>query len=226
MVRVIGLAGGDEFRVGCENMDREILASSGKENASVLIVPTAADANPVQAANHGVRYFTELGAKCSSLMVLTNNDANDSKIIQRIESADILYFTGGNPEYLLETIKGSILVKAINQLLEAGMILAGSSAGAMVMGSWMRMPSNDEVARGLDIVQGIVVLPHHENQNPEKITDWVDAKVPSGITALGIDAKSACLMTPKGWKVIGEGKVTVYKTANWCVYGPGSIVSW
>lgn len=225
MVKVIGLAGGEEFRIGCEGMDRELLAATGTQKARVIIVPTAADAYPVQSADHGVRYFTSLGADSRSLMVLTNRDSNDRKIVQQLEDADIIYFTGGNPEHLLDTIRDSALVEKIDQLLDTGTIVVGSSAGAMVMGSWMRKPSNSEVTRGLDIAKGVIVLPHHENRDLEETTFWINQTVPSGVIVLGIDAKSACLMTSKGWKVIGDGNVTVYLARDRSVYGPGSFIS-
>ena len=226
MVKIIGLAGGDEFRIGCESMDRELLAATGKKDARVIIVPTAADENPVQAADHGVRYFTGLGADSRSLMVLTNRDANDCKIVQQLEDADIIYFTGGNPEHLLNTIKHSALVAKIVQLLDIGTIVVGSSAGAMVLGSWMRKPSNSGLTLGLDIAKGAIVLPHHENQDLEETAFWINQTVPTGATVLGIDAKSGCLMTSRGWKVIGDGNVTVYLAGDRTVYGPGSFISY
>ena len=38
----IGLVGGEEFRVGCEDMDREIMRVSGQQPSRVLVLPTAA----------------------------------------------------------------------------------------------------------------------------------------------------------------------------------------
>ena len=37
----IALVGGGEFRTGCEDMDRRIMAASGKDPAKVVVVPTA-----------------------------------------------------------------------------------------------------------------------------------------------------------------------------------------
>ncbi len=35
----LALVGGDEFRTGCEEMDREIMRASGHDPAKVVIVP-------------------------------------------------------------------------------------------------------------------------------------------------------------------------------------------
>ena len=46
----LALAGGDEFRSGCESMDAAILAATGRPRPVVLIVPTAAAfENPARA---------------------------------------------------------------------------------------------------------------------------------------------------------------------------------
>ena len=49
----LALVGGDEFRAGCEEMDREIMRASGHDPAKVVIVPTAAVTGPAKAANDG-----------------------------------------------------------------------------------------------------------------------------------------------------------------------------
>ena len=46
MAGVIGLVGGEEFRVGCEDMDREIMQASGQDPSRVVIIPTAAGSGP------------------------------------------------------------------------------------------------------------------------------------------------------------------------------------
>ena len=74
-------------------------------------------------------------------MALDHDDASDAGIAAEVESADVVYLTGGNPAHLLETLRDSLLLDSIQTMLERGGTLAGSSAGAMVMGSW------DEVQR-------------------------------------------------------------------------------
>ena len=58
----IALAGGEEFRAGCEPMDLEIIRRCDIQSPKVLIIPTAADTAPNRAAKNGVDYFTRLGA--------------------------------------------------------------------------------------------------------------------------------------------------------------------
>ena len=103
----LALVGGDEFRSGCESMDAAILAATGSANPVVLIVPTAAAfENPARAADNGVRHFESLGGAASPLMVLNHDDAMDAGIAAEVESADVVYLTGGSPSHLLDTLRG------------------------------------------------------------------------------------------------------------------------
>ena len=91
------LAGGNEFRTGCEEMDRAILRAAGPAPARVLIVPTAAVTGPQKAAQDGVRHFARLGADSSELMVLDRTHADDHGYARELEGATMIYFTGGQP---------------------------------------------------------------------------------------------------------------------------------
>ncbi|HEU0020396.1 MAG TPA: hypothetical protein VFR55_01790, partial [Dehalococcoidia bacterium] len=109
MAGVIGLVGGEEFRVGCEEMDREIMKASGQDPTRVLVIPAAAVTGPAKAANDGVRHFSDLGGNASPLMVLERVHAEDADLIKGIEGAGVIYFTGGSPDHLLATVRNSLL---------------------------------------------------------------------------------------------------------------------
>ena len=164
----LALVGGDEFRRGCESMDEAILRETGKSSPVVLIVPTAAAfENPGLAADNGVRYFSALGADARRLMVLDRSDAESAEFVAEVETADVVYLTGGSPIHLLETLRESAVLAATLKALERGAVLAGSSAGAMVMGSWMRFR---EWRPALGIARGVASLPHHERSDPNTVS--------------------------------------------------------
>ena len=229
MAGEIGLVGGEEFRRGCEEMDREIMRASGGQPARTLIIPTAAVTGPAKAANDGVVHFGGLGGDSRQLMVLDREQAEDVDFIRPVDDAEVIYFTGGSPDHLLEVLRGSRLLASILGAVERGAALAGSSAGAMVMGSYMRRRGGWMEALGL--VPGVAVLPHHESRNPAEVSRELQAEAPPGLTFLGIDARSGCLGRPgndaspvAGWRVVGSGKVTVYRDGDWAVFQPGEIL--
>ncbi len=221
MTGTIALVGGEEFRAGCEEMDREVMLASGKDPAKVLIVPTAAVTGPEKAANDGVTHFAALGGSASRLMVLEHQHANDSGLIAPAGAADVVYFTGGSPDHLLGTLRRSALLSALREGLERGLVLGGSSAGAMVMGSVMRRPSTGEWVEGLGIAEGIGVLPHHERRDPGETMVELRQSAPEGVVYLGIDARTGVLGGPEKWRVTGFGKVTVYRGAEYAIYRAG-----
>ncbi len=219
MAGKIALVGGDEFLPNCRQMDNQLIEATGQVRPRVVIVPTAAAMErPSLAAQHGVQQFEALGADAVPLMVVNSEDANDEALTAEVERADIVYLTGGNPAHLLETLRGSLLLRRLLDGLERGIILAGSSAGAMVMGERMRFR---QWGGALGIVPGVAVLPHHERASKsqtarEVAVDRPDG--PDGITVLGIDGATGCFREGDGWRVLGVGNATVYGKGAWQVY--------
>ena len=220
----IALVGGEEFRAGCEGMDLEIMRASGQDQTRVLVIPTAAVTGPAKAANDGVTHFNGLGADANQLMVLDGVQANDAAFLQPVGGAGVIYFTGGSPDHLLESLKDSRLLQSILEAVAGGTVLAGSSAGAMVMGSLMRRPSSGGWVEALGVVPGTAVLPHHENSNSEEVAKQLREQAPASITVLGIDARAGCLGRPGNWRVVGSGNVTVYQGGDWQVYPSGAVL--
>ena len=218
----IALVGGDEFRAGCEAMDRVILGATGVDEPTVSIVPTAAaHQNPSMAASNGVTHFTGLGARASALMVLERSQANDEGLLSPVDSAHVIYLTGGDPSHLLEVLRDSLLLEKLRAALARGATVAGSSAGAMVLGSWMRFRTWTEC---LGIVKGVAVLPHHERSEPAKVAKEMEGATPSGVVVLGIDSETGCLTCADGWQALGSGAVTLYSEGRWARYSDGDAV--
>ena len=217
----IALVGGDEFRTGCEEMDREIMRESGHDPAKVVVVPTAAVTGPAKAANDGATHFRALGGDSSRLMLLERIHAEDPDFFVPATMADVVYFTGGSPEHLLETVFDSPFLKAVLESVDRGAVLAGSSAGAMVMGSMMRRPKAGGWVEALGLVPGIAVLPHHERSDQAETFSELQESAPSRLTFLGIDARTGCLGRPGNWRVVGSGRVTVYQGSEWQIFDSG-----
>lgn len=234
MAGTIALVGGNEFRAGCEDMDREVMAASGRNPAVVIVIPTAAVTGPSKAANDGATHFGALGGNADRLMVLDRSHADDAAFISAVNTADVAYFTGGDPDHLLATLRDSVLLRALKEGLERGMVLGGSSAGAMVMGSVMRRPplysapeggrSGDRWVAGLGIAPNICVLPHHEHRNPQETATELLRSAPEGLAYLGIDARTGVIGCQGNWCVTGYGNVTLYRAGEYQVFKAGEIL--
>ena len=222
MAGVIGLVGGDEFRPGCEEVDIALLSRTGVRHPKVLIVPTAAAAeDPSRAASNGLRYFSHLGAGAEALMVLGPADANDEHLISAVDDADLIYLTGGDPLHLLQTLDGSRYLQKLRSAHKRGAVVVGSSAGAMVLGSWMRFRG---WRRALGFVQGTAILCHHELSQPAKLANELMGSAPAGVLVLGIDSKTGCVLGAEDWEVLGPEGVTSYFKGRWERYTRGERI--
>lgn len=224
--RRILLVGGEEFRPSAAGMDRRILEITGKNAPRVAIIPTAAaHENPQLAASNGVRHFEGLGASAYGVEVVRREDAENPRMAAQLDGADVIYFTGGSPEHLHTVLAGSALLDAVKAAHNAGVIWAGSSAGAMVLGAVMRRPSSGSpVSAALNIVPNVMTLPHHERSDPEAVSGQLAGREYVGLTVLGVDGGSGVLLEPGGATALGSGNVTVYRDGAWRRYAGGEPI--
>jgi len=222
MPGLIILVGGNEFRPECEAMDRSLLARIGT-NPRVIILPTAAAReNPGLAAENGIRHFKRLGARAEAAMVVDPATAQDGKWLGLIQKADLVYLAGGDPVHLLETLRNSAAWEAARDVWERGRSLAGSSAGAMILGGRMWAPGEGWRA-GLALLPGIAVVPHHTRlAEVWKAKDML-ASLPEKVTLVGIDEATALVGPP--WEAVGMGKVVIYGPDKPTVFTQGQLVN-
>ncbi len=214
----IVLMGGGEFRPNCVAVDRSILGRMVGQPPRVVIVPTAAREGPSVVARNGVGYFQSLGVEATAAMVLARADAGDPHLASMFRPTDLVYLTGGDPWHLLQTLRGSRVWAAIVQAWSAGAIIAGSSAGAMVLGD--RMWWNGGWTDGLGLAPGVAVLPHYRLTASPKPEPWFGKL--GGLTVLGIPEATACISEyGHAWLVAGEAKVAVFGEDRAEVYGSG-----
>ncbi len=206
MAGSIVLVGGNEFRPNCELMDRSLLNRLGRK-PKVLILPTAARENPSLAAANGIRYFQNLGAAAEAADILDREDALDPEWAAKLEEAAFLYFTGGDPLYLLKVLENSPTWKTIVKLSQEGRMIGGSSAGAMILGEKMWIPEQGW-RKGLDMVPGLAVIPHHASLAARWGVQKMRDSLSPTIALVGIDEATALAGPP--WQVLGTGKVTLY----------------
>jgi cyanophycinase len=214
----IVLMGGNEFRPNCMAMDRSILSRMAGQPARVVIVPTATREAPSVVAKSGVAYFESLGVEATAAMVIARVDAGDPQLASLFRPTDLIYLTGGDPWHLLQTMRGSRVWEAIVQACAAGAIIAGSSAGAMVLGD--RMWWNGGWTDALGLAPGVAVLPHYKLTGSPKPEPWFGKL--GGLTVLGIPEASACISEyGHAWLVAGQGKVAVFAEDRAEVFGVG-----
>jgi cyanophycinase len=221
----LALVGGAEWREGCRKFDAALLEAAGTDE--VLVLPTAAAfENPGKAVETARRYFEDLGARVSGLMVLGRTEAEDPTNAAVVRSSRFVYIGGGSPMHLRSVLKGSRLWEALVEAWNDGAVLAASSAGAMVLCDPMVDPRGGAYTVGLGLLSNMPIFPHHDTA-PAHLRERSTELRPDGAVLVGIDEQTALLRDPDGgWRVAGQGSVTLYGPgrADIATHGPDSPV--
>ncbi len=181
----------------------------------IAIVPAAA-ADQL-AARHGVEAFARVASAAGipvrpeAVMVVDPASAASATLSGRLARADLVHLPGGDPGRLLALLDGSAAWRAILESLARGAVLAGASAGAMVLAGWTWTPAGWR--RGLGLVPGIVVVPHAERVAIGGWAGTFGSRVPAEaepVGRLGLDERTGVLAVAgqddqRDWKVVGPG---------------------
>ncbi len=220
---LVALVGGDEFRPQGTDFDRYVIGRLGKPHVRVGILPTAAAReNAPLAAENGVRHFRGLGVEATAVMVIDQLSANDEQLVAQLNNVDLVYLAGGDPRYLLDALRDSLVWQRLSGSLDKGCALAGSSAGAMVLGETMYYQREWTPALGL--LPGICVLPHFERWGEHALPSLLEASSSNGLTLLGIDGATGCVGWGGEWDVAGPGSVTVVRSGRSEVFRSGQRI--
>ena len=220
------LEGGAEFGGSMRDPDLKAIERAGGLDAPVRIIPTAAapDNNHQRAGNNGIRWFERLGARdVLSLPLIDRTSANDESIAKALREAKLIYLLGGFTDYLGETLKDSLAWSAVLEAYAMGAVIAGSSAGAMVMCEFYYDHEQAQVVDGLNLVPDSIVLPHHNTFGKSWASRLLDI---SQVTLIGIDEGTGMLDEGAGsWTVYGGGDVTLYRNQEVETHPSGSTFS-
>ncbi len=204
----LALIGGAEWTEGC-SFDAELWQASGC--GEVLVLPTAAAyEHPQRSVGAATGWFERIGAVTRGLMVLARSDADDEENAAVVGAARFIYLAGGSPLHLRSVFKDSKVWAAIVDAWHSGAVVAGSSAGAMVLGDPMVDPRGGALTLGLGLVSGLAVLPHSDTWSEEKSRRTVGLAT-GRLRIAAIDERTALIRDPDGsWRTAGAGAVSVH----------------
>jgi cyanophycinase len=208
MPGTLALVGGNEWTAGC-SFDRDLLKAS--DGAEVLVLPTAAAyEHPQRAVANAEAWFASLGGSARGLMVLARPDAEDAGNAADVERARFIYLSGGSPLHLRSVLKDSLVWEALVHAWDAGAVVAGSSAGAMVLCDPMVDPRGGAFTLGLGLVRQLGVIPHHNTWSADKEHRTLQLAA-KGLAIAGVDEATALIRDADGaWRAAGAGDVEVF----------------
>ncbi|HEY5730787.1 MAG TPA: Type 1 glutamine amidotransferase-like domain-containing protein [Anaerolineales bacterium] len=231
---LIALVGSGEYLPVMDDVDRHLLASLNLNGRTprVICLPTAAgqegDGSVSRWSNMGISHFEKLGAEVHAPRVINRESANDPQWESLIETADLIYFSGGDPGYLYETLNGSRAWSAAQRAWERGAVYAGCSAGAMILAKRIPRFRLAQTQEGFGIIPAKYILPHFDAIPGmfKPLVIVLTGKLKSNERLIGVDENTALVGTLGGeWKVMGQSKVYVFTREGRQVYESGRTLA-
>jgi cyanophycinase-like exopeptidase len=236
----IALVGSGEFLPVMEDVDRLLLEG---RPGRVVVLPTAAAPEGAERIEYWAQlaldHYARIGVEAEPLLVLDRHDAERPDLAARIEGAGLVYLSGGDPTYLADTLRDSVVWRAIASAWESGTALAGCSAGAIALSAVVRDRWTTEAPPrpALGVVRNLAVLPHFDRVR-QRWPQFIESRsrgLPDGVTAVGVDEDTAIVATPERsggakssvgpWTVMGRQRAWVLREgAEPLAFDAGSVV--
>lgn len=227
MTGPLALVGSGEYLAVMAEVERGLIA--GRPPRYVQI-PTAAAHEGAASLERWVALGREqaerLGVEAVPLVVRNRREADDPALAEQLGGAGLVYLSGGSPTMLAKALRGTAVGAAIEAAWRAGAALAGCSAGAMALTSWvpsLRRPAVEPQA-GLGLVPHLRVIPHFdrfERWLPDLVTRYL-ARAPIGTEVVGIDEDTALIWAGGQWTVQGHRQVWLLRTDGRSPHGAGA----
>jgi cyanophycinase len=206
--------GGAEDKLGAKRVLRRFVAESGGRNARIVVCPTASALGD-EVIGLYQNLFGRLGAaEVVAARPENRSEAQKPELVESVERATGIFFTGGNQMKLSAIIRGTAFGDSVRYAYERGVIVAGTSAGASVMSEHMigYGSSGDTpkhriagMAQGLGLLPGTIVDQHFGQRDRFGRLIAVVAASPD-LLGIGLDEDTAVLVWDEElFEVVGSG---------------------
>jgi len=139
---------------------------AGGKKGRLVIIPayeaSRADTRRLRAEWRGWRF-----ASMRVLQASTREHADDSRFAEPLRNATAVWFSGGEQSWLANLYAGTETERRLQELLDRGGIIGGTSAGAAIMTKVMIEEGQTEpkLRRGMDLLKDSVVDQHFFYRN-------------------------------------------------------------
>ncbi|WP_162618721.1 cyanophycinase [Pedobacter yulinensis] len=219
---------------------RTFIELTGKKQPAIELITTASSAGEETFADYEAA-FRELALPVPGhIHHDKRTDVRDPDLSARLKNADGVFFTGGDQLKLTSLYGGTELLYILKQrYIGDGLVLAGTSAGAMAMSTPMIFAGNKEsqqltgevkVTTGLEFLKDVCIDTHFVDRGRFVRMAQVIATNPTCI-GLGIEEDTAVtIKNGNELEVIGSGTVIIIdgfqiSDSNILEYGTGKTIS-
>jgi cyanophycinase len=204
-------------KVGDDILGRMFALGGGKD-APLVVIPTASGADNYPADWPGLKMFKEFGATNITLLHTKDRTVADSEaFVKPIAAARIVWFVGGRQWRLADSYLHTRTQREIERVLDRGGVVAGSSAGASIISSYMvrgavennfimMAPGHEE---GFGLMKGVAIDQHMLTRNRQDDLEEVVEKHPD-LLGIGLDESTAIVVQGQQFEVIGASKIAIH----------------
>lgn len=209
------IIGGHEDKTG----DRVILKELARRlNGGRLVLATIASSQPDGYFDAYQDAFADLGVTdLVELYVEERSDSADAALLDKLEGAAGVFFTGGDQLRISSHIGDTPIEARVRDLHRRGGLIAGTSAGASMMSETMLVRGSSaesnrigdlHMAPGLALVRDAVIDQHFAERGRIGRLLGAVAHNPR-VLGIGLDEDTAVVIERDGFGVIGRGAVYV-----------------
>lgn len=204
----------------------EIFATlAGGKDAAIVVIPTA-ETDELLASSprfeNFTKPFTARGFSNITILHTRNKEEADSEeFIQPLQNARGVWFTGGRQWRLADSYLNTKTHDALRDLLRRNGVIAGTSAGATIQGSYLvrgdtqtntiMMGDHEE---GLGFITNTAIDQHVLARNRQFDLFEILEKHPE-LLGIGLDETAGIVVKGNRFEVIGESYVAVYDGKMW-----------
>lgn len=141
-----------------------VVKEAGGTDANIVVIPTASSI-PVEVGDNYIAAFTKLGCKNVTVLdIRSKEDSEKPESIELIKNANCIMFSGGDQSKITNKIGGTTIHKIMQDryINETGFVIAGTSAGAMMMSDKMiagGSATESFIKGAVDMYHGLALIP-------------------------------------------------------------------
>lgn len=194
-----------------------------------MITPSADVFTPEIRGKYTEEWRTEFGVSDLTLMdARTREEADTEAFVAPLQRATGVWILGGHLNPFIDKYLGTRAEQEMKTVPERGGVLGGSSAGAMIMGSFLitwdsaSVPPNaskkgvrlDQAhLKGFGELRNVTVYPHFFVRKAQWQMSEIVALHPE-LLGIGIDENTGIVVHQDQFEVFGTGRVGIFESKN------------
>jgi cyanophycinase len=214
------LIGGAEDKKDDKVVLKKVIGINNAKNA--VVIPTASS-YPTGLAEDYYYAFRELGVENISILdIREKKDTENADFIEKVNNADLIFFTGGDQFKLVNVFNDTEMLTLIRNRYNNGATIAGTSAGAAAScdpiifdGDSAGMNKGSiHYSNGFGFIRNVTIDTHFVNRGRlGRLTQFLSSG--KSMRGIGLGENTAIVVAPNNtFEVVGSEMVTVVNTED------------